>query len=142
MTAPEKRARAEDRPAHDRPEVLVVVGDPAVRASMQFALETEGLAVRVLATGADLLAIHRWPRRGCLVIDQNLPGMDGVDLIDRLRDRGIAMPTILLAAFPDRTLKQRAAATGTMVVEKPLLGSALTEALRTALASLAARSDP
>lgn len=69
-----------------RGPVLVVDDDAVVRQSLKFALEQEGLEVRLYKVGAQLLADDELPSSGCLVIDLLMPGMDGIDLLGRLRD--------------------------------------------------------
>jgi FixJ family two-component response regulator len=61
------------------------------------------------------------------VIDQNLPGMNGLDLVAQLRVRDVAVPAILIASYPTAALSARAAKAGVPIVEKPLLGTALVD---------------
>jgi two-component system response regulator FixJ len=113
--------------------VLVIDDDPAVLNSLRFALEIEGYGVRTYSTGAELLAASDWPISACLVIDLGLHDMDGLGLLRALRARGVSLPAILITTNPKPMIRQRAAAEGMQIVEKPLLGNALTEAIRKAL---------
>jgi two-component system, LuxR family, response regulator FixJ len=113
--------------------VLIVDDDPAVRNSLKFSLEIEGFVVRTYASGRALLREDDLPMRGCLVLDQVMPDMTGLDLLAVLRSRAIALPAILITTNPAPALSQRAAAAGIGVVEKPLLGNALLEAIQAAL---------
>jgi len=61
------------------PCAVVVDGDCAVRNSLKFSLEGEGFAVRAYASGADLLNSVNSPDCDRLVIDQNLPGITGLE---------------------------------------------------------------
>jgi FixJ family two-component response regulator len=72
------------------------------------------------------------PARGCFVIDYYLPGMNGLEVALALRERSIDLPIILITTHPTRSLKQNAAAEGIEIVEKPLLGNTLSEAIRAA----------
>jgi FixJ family two-component response regulator len=121
-------------PALGRPVVLIVDDDPAVRNSLMFSLAIEGFAVRAYASGQELLDDPGLPAHGCLVIDQRLPGMSGLELVTSLRARAVSLPAILITTNPSAILKQRAADAGVPVVEKPLLGDALTRGIRAALA--------
>jgi two-component system, LuxR family, response regulator FixJ len=109
------------------PVVIVVDDDPAVRNSLRFSLEIEGFAVRDYPDGMELLNDRELPRGGCLVIDQNLPGMNGLDVVARLRDRQVSVPAILITSHPSATVSERAARAGVPIVEKPLLGNTLLD---------------
>lgn len=116
--------------------VIVVDDDEAVRASMCFALELEGLDVRLYGGGAELLAAGDLPAAACLVIDQCMPGIEGLDLVARLRDRRVLLPAILITAESTGELRRRAGEAGIdLVVEKPFDDSALLEGIHSALAT-------
>ncbi len=114
--------------------VVVVDDDPAVRNSLKFSLEIEGFIVRTYANSAELLDARDLQICSCLVIDQRMPGMSGLDLIDRLRERHISVPAILITSHPTAFLSQRAARADIPIVEKPLLGNALVHEIRGACA--------
>ena len=117
-----------------RPAVILVDDDPAVTHAMQFSFDLEGLDVRSFRDGESLLAVDDLPEKGCLILDHNLPGMDGLALLDRLRAANIRLPAILITTNPRAALRNRAAAAGVPIIEKPLLTDALLTAVRTALA--------
>ena len=112
------------------PQVMVVDDDLAVRNSLKFSLEVEGFAVRVYAGGTELLNDTELSRGGCLVIDQNMPEMNGLDLIAQLRSRAVAVPAILVTTYPTAALRTRAAKVGVAIVEKPFLGTILVDRIR------------
>ena len=64
-----------------RPAVILVDDDPAVTHAMQFSFDLEGLDVRSFRDGESLLAVDDLPEKGCLILDHNLPGMDGLALL-------------------------------------------------------------
>jgi FixJ family two-component response regulator len=107
--------------------VIVIDDDLAVRNSLEFSLEVEGFTVRSYATGAELLSAGDLALCRCLVVDQNMPGMNGLDLIARLRAQQLAAPAILITSHPSLSLRERARAAGVPIVEKPLLGNALID---------------
>jgi FixJ family two-component response regulator len=113
--------------------VLVVDDDPAVRNSLKFCLEVEGFRVRVYANGAELLGDTTLPNTGCLVLDYNLPSIDGLSLLAELRTRGVALPAILITSQPSVLVRQRAGDLGAKLIEKPLLNEALFVEIRTVL---------
>jgi FixJ family two-component response regulator len=118
-----------------RPEIVLVVDDDgAVRAALKFALEMEGFAVRLYDGAAAVLADQGLPDQGCLIIDYRMPQLDGLELIDRLRDRRIALPIILISGRVNDQLRHRATLLGvSLVLEKPLSDAALVEGIREAL---------
>jgi two-component system, LuxR family, response regulator FixJ len=118
-----------------RTVVIVVDDDPAVRNSLKFSLELEGFSVCAYASASELLGEHAIPACSCLVVDQRLPGIAGLDLISMLRAQQIRTPAILITSQPNAQLTRRAAGANVPIVEKPLLGNALMERIRDACAS-------
>ena len=110
--------------------VVVIDDDLAVRNSLKFSLEIEGLTVHSYATGAELLSAGDLGLCNCLVVDQNMPGMNGLDLIALVRARSFAAPAILITSHPSPSLRDRAQKAGVPIVEKPLLGNALLDKIR------------
>jgi len=113
--------------------VVIVDDDPAVRSSLAFSLETEGITVRTYANGAELL--NAIPGVACLVIDYRLPGMNGLDLLAELRRRKIEARAILITTHPSAAVRERADLAGAVLIEKPLLGDALYQEIRAAIAA-------
>jgi two-component system, LuxR family, response regulator FixJ len=116
------------------PTVLVVDDDSAVRSSLKFLLELEGFTVRHYADSRELLADPQLPDCGCLVLDQVMPDMTGLDVVDALRQRGISNPAVLITSNASRQIRQRAAAAGVEAIENPSFGNALVDAIRDSLA--------
>lgn len=104
--------------------VLIVEDDRSLLRALTFALGTEGFEIHPYADGQSLLA-ESDILADCLVIDQKLPGVDGLSLLAKLREREVAAPAILITSNPDRLCRQRARAAGVPIVEKPLLDGAL-----------------
>jgi FixJ family two-component response regulator len=116
--------------------VLIVDDDAAVRSALKFALEVEGYNVRLYPGPEALLADADLPRCGCLVVDYRMPVMDGLELIETLRKRHVAMPAILITGRANNELRRLAARSGALqVLEKPLSDGALVEGIRQALAT-------
>jgi two-component system, LuxR family, response regulator FixJ len=118
--------------------VLVVDDDAAVLASLKFALEVEGFAVVAATNARDFLETAADERFGCIVIDYDLPEETGLDLLRRIRVDGVTCPAILITTSPSAHVRNRAAAADVPIVEKPLFGTTLSDAIR---AAMAANSD-
>jgi FixJ family two-component response regulator len=125
--------RENNKNAQPPTTVLVVDDDSAVRNSLKFSLELEGFAVRLYVDGRELLDDPHLPACGCLVLDQVMPGMTGLEVVDALRHRGISNPAVLITSNASRQIRQRAAAAGVAVIEKPFFGNALVDAIRDSL---------
>jgi two-component system, LuxR family, response regulator FixJ len=103
----------------EHPIIGVVDNDDDVRASIQFLLEVAGHAVETFASAGDLLNAE--PRRfACLVLDHHMPRMTGLELAERLRADGVAIPILLITGIPSPMIIARAAELGIdRVLEKP-----------------------
>jgi len=119
--------------------VIVVDDDAAVRDSLKFSLETEGFRVRAFSSGAELLESSQNEVPSCLVIDQNMPGIAGLELIEMMRARHAGAPAILITGHPSGALKRRAESASIPIVEKPLLGTLLVDVIRHSIAAAAQR---
>jgi len=124
----------EQKHGENAASLIVVDDEPAVLAALNFALELEGFAVATYGSGSELLVQSEFPQIACLIIDYRLPDMDGLDLLAALRSRGVHLPAVLITSRPPSTLCRRAAAANVQIVEKPLLGPALLDAIHVALA--------
>ena len=117
-----------------RPLVFVVDDDKAVRDSLKFALEIEGIDVQACEGGASLLAHARLQEASCLLIDYQMPIMNGFELVAELLRRGLHTPTVLMTGKITAELRRRARTTPLSgLVEKPLMDGALMETLRAIL---------
>lgn len=119
---------------NQRPLIVLVDDDPAVRGALTFSLELDGFDVDAMPSGEDLLQRQFAPRQTCLVIDQKLPGISGLEALAQLRARDVDAPAILITSHPQAALRDAAAAAGVSIVEKPLLGDSLLGDIRRVLA--------
>ena len=101
-------------------QIALLVSDVAVLSSLQFVLSVEGFE---LATVGDDLATC-----AALVIDQEYQ-TDGLAALRTLREGGNTVPVILLATNPTRVFRARVASADAIIIEKPLLGDALSDTI-------------
>ena len=90
--------------------ICVVEDDDAVRASARLLLEGEGYAVRDYASAEAILADDAARDAACLLLDFQLGGITGLELLENLRVRGVSTPAIILTAnaSPPNARLQRA----------------------------------
>jgi two-component system response regulator FixJ len=110
--------------------VLVVDSDLAVREALKFALEIEGFVVHLCAGWPELLAHPDLRLAACLVLDDKMPFMEGVSVLDRLVERNFRIPMILMTGHATDSLRRRAVLAGVRhVLEKPFLIGALVDSI-------------
>ena len=106
--------------------ILVVEDDPAVSGAVAFALRAEGYDVSTCASCDEAMALALREPPACLVVDYQLPDMDGLALIGALRRQGVMPAAVLVTTHPDYQCRRRAAKANVPIVEKPLIGDALS----------------
>lgn len=100
--------------------VAIVDDDEAVRDSLQFLLATSGHVTEAFASAGEFLQ-SEMRHLACLILDHHMPEMTGLELLERLRDRGVGLPVVLITGSPSPAMTAQAAALGVeRVLEKPL----------------------
>lgn len=101
-------------------KVAIVDDDAAVRDLLRFLLETIGHPVGTFASGAEFLEADR-QHLVCLILDQHMPEMTGLELAERLRADGANLPILLVTGSPSPAITARAAELRIdSVLDKPL----------------------
>ena len=117
------------------PTVYVVDDDDAVRDSLSLLLETAGHRVRSFESARRLLDTVTPEARGCILADVRMPGIDGLELQERLCERKIGLPVVIMTGHGDVPIAVRAMKAGAVdFVEKPFAEKAILETVRLALA--------
>lgn len=110
--------------------VVLVEDDDGLRAALVRVLGARRFETRAYASAEDALADRDldWP--DCLVVDLNLPAMSGLDLVDRLRRRGVRAPAVAISANDEARVRDEVRRRGIEhFLAKPFLGSALVALL-------------
>jgi FixJ family two-component response regulator len=111
------------------PLILIVEDDVPLRQALAFSLRIEGYRVETFHSGEALLLRPTPVGPACLVVDQRLPGISGLDALVVLRRRKIILPSVLITTQPTARVRRRAAAMDLRIVEKPLLDATLFAAI-------------
>jgi two-component system response regulator FixJ len=76
--------------------ILVVDDDDAVRQSLRLVLETQGYRVTEFSDGVSFVGTFGWQTARCVVLDLNLPGMSGLEVLRSMRACGGGTPVIVM----------------------------------------------
>ena len=136
IAAPAWQARRLETAMLDRTLISIVDDDEPYRESMRKLLTVLGYTVEAFPSAADFLASRLLAETACLVSDVQMPGMTGVELHRHLLDAGYTIPTILVTAYPDELVRNRAIKDGVVCyLSKPVDDDHLERCLRAALNS-------
>lgn len=117
------------------PTVYVVDDDAGVRDALALLLEAGGFAARLHASGEAFLAALPEAAQGCVLLDQSMPGLSGLEVIARLRADRRTLPVIMITAHGEVSLAIDAMKAGAFdFVEKPWEAATLFSAIRRAIA--------
>ncbi|KTE17817.1 two-component system response regulator [Sphingopyxis sp. H115] len=117
------------------PIVYVIDDDDGARSSLEFLLDCAGIRVRSFAS-ADVFLKASPPLDGaCVVTDVRMPGTSGIELVEALKVRGVAIPVIVITGHADVPLAIQAMKAGVAdFIEKPFDDEIMLSAIRRALA--------
>jgi FixJ family two-component response regulator len=115
--------------------VFVVDDDEAVRDMLRTLIEADGFNVQTWSTAEAFLADYEISRPGCLVLDLDLPGMDGLELAEMLLARLARLPIILVSGRGDLLTSSRAKGINALgYLSKPFDTQLLIDCIRHAMA--------
>jgi len=122
--------------------IFVVDDDEAVRDSLTVLLGAHGYTVQGFESADAFLQGLQPGRRGCALVDVHMPGMSGLELQARLRERGLALPVIMITGFAEVPIAVRAMKAGAVdFIEKPFEDDVIMAAVERALAIDRARQQ-
>ncbi|HEX2671867.1 MAG TPA: response regulator [Polyangiaceae bacterium] len=103
--------------------VVLAEDDAAMREMLAVVLSEAGYQVTTVSDGAELARFLRElapsARFDLIVTDVNMPGGSGLDVIDQLRQNGDDTPVIVVTAFPQKDILERAHELGLRLLAKP-----------------------
>jgi FixJ family two-component response regulator len=119
----------------NKPTVFVVDDDPGALRSLCWLIQQADLPVRAFSSGHEFLESYRSQEPGCLLLDLRMPEMGGLELQQRLCERGIGLPIIFITAYGDvPTCTQAFKAGAFNFLEKPVNDAVLLDHIHKALA--------
>lgn len=116
--------------------VYVLDDDPAVCSALQLLARVCGWRARGFESGPDFLSSNIDPTSGCLVLDLNMPQMDGEEVLRRLRQSGSRLPVIVITGDGQGARLERMRRLGAQeVLQKPFSDHLFQEAVQRCLAA-------
>jgi FixJ family two-component response regulator len=104
-----------------KPCILIVDDEPNVRLNYRVTLETEGFEVREASSGSAALRELADKDFDLAILDMRMPEMDGLELLESMRERNIQTPVVIITAYGDIPHAVRAMKLGAIdFLEKPL----------------------
>jgi two-component system response regulator FixJ len=127
------------------PKIIHVIDDdPAVRDSLRLLMTTEGLYVRTYPSARAFLdSVGREEdEEGCVVADVRMPELSGFDLLEKMKEKRLRFPVIVITAHADVPLAVQAMKAGAVdLLEKPFDDNVLIASVRNALLRNCARQE-
>lgn len=117
--------------------VHLVDDDESIRRSVSFMLRTSGYLVKTFASGVEFLAEMKAIAPGCILLDVQMPEVNGLEVQKRLREQGILFPVIVMTAHGDVAVSVQAMKAGAVdFIEKPFEKAVLLGAIEDGFARL------
>jgi FixJ family two-component response regulator len=113
--------------------VYVIDDHKAVRDAIRVLLEAEGFSVIDFASASEFLQCPREIGRGCIVTDVQMPGMNGLQLIEGVRGRDKSVPIIVITGHPVAAVRTAVEEAEAVLLVKPFAPAELVAHVSDAL---------
>jgi two-component system response regulator FixJ len=118
-----------------KPTVFIVDDDPAVQKGLRLLMKSVRMNVEAYLGAEEFLDSYNPARSGCLLVDVRMPGMSGLELQEKLREKKISIPVIMITGYGDVSVAVKAMKKGALdFLEKPFRGQVILERIREAFA--------
>lgn len=118
----------------DPPAIAIIDDDDAVRSAIRLLAVSLGWTAHCYGAAGEFLDDLSTKPVDCLILDLQMPGVTGADLLEDLKSRGISLPVVVITALKDDPMVARAHASGAMtVLTKPFRDQALVTAIEQVL---------
>jgi two-component system nitrogen regulation response regulator NtrX len=114
-----------------KPRILVVDDEPAIRDTMRMILEYDGYEVLLAGSGQEGLTMAERDSPDLVFLDIKMPGLDGLEVLSRLRGTNETLPVVIVSAHGSTTTALEAGRLGAFrFIEKPLSKDYVLDAVR------------
>jgi FixJ family two-component response regulator len=117
-----------------KPLISIVDDDGALRDAMKGLMRSLGFRVKTFASAEEFLKFQGLRNTACLIADVQMPRMSGPELHRQLIASGVSIPTILITAYPEDSVRTRALEAGVIAyLTKPFSKNDLLACMHSAL---------
>src|SRR6267143_2332848 len=102
----------------ETPAISVVDDDESLRRSLRNFLRSVGFRVETFASAEEFLTSAQRETTGCLVLDLQMTGMSGLDLLRHLAAANVHVPAVILTAHGDEQIRQRCLGAGAVAMSR------------------------
>jgi RNA polymerase sigma factor (sigma-70 family) len=114
--------------------VFVIDDDESMRAAINHLLSAVGLSAHTFRSGKEFLETKLPDLPGCVVLDVRLPGLSGLDLQEKMVEKGVHFPVIFITGHGDIPMSVQAMKAGAIdFLTKPFRDQDLLDAIRSAI---------
>jgi FixJ family two-component response regulator len=130
-----KKGEAGERAsAGPRGRISIVDDDASVREALKGLMRSVGRDVDAFGSAEEFLTSGKLPETACLILDIRLPGMNGFELQERLKQEARPIPVIFVSGHADEAARKKALAAGAIdLLTKPVRRGPLFNAIELAL---------
>jgi len=117
-----------------QPTTYIIDDDRMARESLKWLIESAGLPVQVFDHGLDFLEQINVSMAGCVLLDVRMPGINGMELLTKLKQHDIILPVIIVTGHADVAMAVRAMKAGAFdFIEKPYNDALMLERVQSAI---------
>ncbi len=121
--------------------ISIVDDDESVRRTTKLLVESLGYRAAVFESAESFLKSDQLYDTSCLVVDIQMPGMNGLQLQSHLADEGYSIPIIFITAYGDKSRRRALQAGAVAFLDKPFSDEQLLKSLRSAFMFHGKRSN-
>jgi FixJ family two-component response regulator len=124
------------QPAASNGQIFIVDDDPAIRQLLSMIFTEAGYEATCFAEGASFLAAARAVTPACIILDVNIPGQSGLDILKQLNAQDYPAPIFVISGQGDIPMAVDAIRNGALdFIEKPFRGEAVVTRVRESIAA-------
>lgn len=116
------------------PIIHIIDDDDAIRAALSLLMQAESIPYKTYSSAEEFLDEHAQLKLGCLILDIRMPGMNGLELLDVLKQQDVSIPVIFITGHGDIAMAVKAMKAGASdFIEKPFDNERLISLARNCL---------